>query len=204
MRGPLTFPGADGFVPASLVLLHLAVATGCHSTSFINYPQTTGSHKFIDIGGYMTKEQKHAVVIWADHPAAVATIKQLEEQNGSVILDPATIDELVNEQKTKFPDLMEEEIVLRAARLAKADSVIFAKVAVAPADGTSAYKCNVAIRAVNVEIGEVRWTGTAWYPRPVKDPEESIRVLTATAIARARCPIERGFFWYQDKGCQVR
>lgn len=201
MSGRPRFPGA-GLVPASVLLLHFTVAAGCHSTSFINYPQTTGSHKFIDIGGYMTKEQKHAVVIWADHPAAVDTIKQLEEENGSAILEPAMIDELVNEQKAKFPDLTEEEIVLRAARQARADSVIFAKVAVAPAGG--AYHCNVAIRAVNVEIGEVRWTGTAWYPRPVTDPEEGIRVLTATAIARARCPIERGFFWYQDKGCQVR
>jgi hypothetical protein len=188
----------------AIVMPLLLLLAGCHSTSFVNYPQASGSHKFIDIGDYMTKEQKHAVVIWADHPAAVETIKHVEEQSGKMVLESALIEDLVNEQKSKFGDLAEDEIVLRAARLAKADSVIFAKVTVAPVDGRSAYNCNVTIRAVNVDIGEVRWTGTAWYPRPVSDPEESVRILTATAIARARCPIERGFLWYQDKGCQVK
>lgn len=182
----------------------LMLLAGCHSTGYLNYPQATGSHKFIDIDDYLTKEQKHAVVVWGNHAAVVETITKLEQQSGKTVLDPAVIEELVNEQKSKFSNLTEDEVVLRAGRLARANSVIFAKATVIPADGTAGYNCIVVIRAVNAEIGEVRWSGSAWYPRPVPDPEEGVRVLTATAIARARCPIERGFSWYEDKGCQVK
>lgn len=192
----------------AMVPLLSAILVGCHSTAFMNYPLSTGSHKFIDIGDYLTKEQKHTVIIWANHPAAVETMTQLEQQGGRTVLDPALIVELVNEQRAKFSDLTEEEVVLRAGRLSHADSVIFAKVAIVPAsgaaDGSDGYRCNVGIRAVNVAIGEVRWTGTAWYPRPIQDTDEAIRVLTATAVARARCPIERGFTWYDNKGCVVK
>lgn len=196
------------FLAALLLIQGVITAAACHSTAFINYPLATGSHKFIDIGDYLTKEQKHTVVIWANHPAVIETIANIERQSGKAVLDPAAIEELVNEQKAKFNDLTEDEVVLRAGRLARADSVIFAKAAVTPAsgstDGSGPYNCSVGIRAVNVEIGEVRWTGTAWFPRPVQDPEEALRVLTATAIARARCPIERGFVWYDGKGCLVK
>ncbi|MBI3292294.1 MAG: hypothetical protein HYZ73_05745 [Elusimicrobia bacterium] len=193
---------------ALLLIQGVITAVACHSTAFINYPLATGSHKFIDIGDYLTKERKHTVVIWANHPAVIETIANIERQSGKAVIDPAAIEELVNEQKAKFNDLTEDEVVLRAGRLARADSVIFAKAAVTPAsgstDGSGPYNCSVGIRAVNVEIGEVRWTGTAWFPRPVQDPEEALRVLTATAIARARCPIERGFVWYDGKGCLVK
>jgi hypothetical protein len=195
---------AEAIVMAGLVSVFLALLAGCHSVSLLNPPQATGTHKFIDIDDYLTKEQKHAVVVWGNHAAAIETITKLEQQSGKTVLDPAVIEELVNEQRSKFGDLTEEEVVLRAGRLARADSVIFAKVAATPADGTAGYQCSVAIRAVNVEIGEVRWSGTAWYPRPVQDLDESVRQLTAMAIARARCPIERGFAWYQDKGCMVK
>ncbi len=195
---------ARRFLTDVLLFPGLMFLAGCHSVSLLNHPQATGTHKFIDIDDYLTKEQKHAVVVWGNHAAAVETITKLEQQSGKIVLDPAVIEELVNEQKSKFGDLTEDEVVLRAGRLARADSVIFAKVAATPADGTGGYQCSVAVRAVNVEIGEVRWSGAAWYPRPVQDLDESVRLLTAMAIARARCPIERGFAWYQDKGCMVK
>ncbi len=63
------------------------------------------------------------------------------------------------------------------------------------ANRLTAYQLSVAIRAVDVESGEVRWSGGSHLSQPVTDPESALVGLTTAAMGRALCPIERGAKW---------
>jgi hypothetical protein len=64
------------------------------------------------------------------------------------------------------------------------------------------YHVSVSVRAVNVETGEVRWSGTDHYPNAVTNLNTAIVNLTNSALARATCPIQRGYLWVERKGCE--
>lgn len=63
------------------------------------------------------------------------------------------------------------------------------------ADRMTVYQLGVAVRAVDVESGEVRWNGSSRFSQPVTDLEASLGALTNAAMGRAVCPIERGSKW---------
>ncbi len=62
-------------------------------------------------------------------------------------------------------------------------------------DRMTVYQLNVAVRAVDVESGEVRWSGSSGFSQPITDLEPSLGALTNAAMGRAVCPIERGAKW---------
>jgi hypothetical protein len=52
------------------------------------------------------------------------------------------------------------------------------------------------VRGVNVETGEVRWSGVAWYPvKPHSHLKMSTNTLAYWAILRATCRVETGSTW---------
>ncbi len=63
------------------------------------------------------------------------------------------------------------------------------------------FRLAVSVRSVNVETGEVRWTGSAYYPEPVTNPEDGLVYLTRAAVGRALCPFEDGATWSNKTGC---
>jgi hypothetical protein len=99
--------------------------------------------------------------------------------------------------------------VLRVGKLVGAERIIFADATITSAVSSRAYygaygggarsdtvyHLSVAVRNVDVETGEIRWSGSASYPKPINNPEIGVVYLAKSAIARATCPIESGFEW---------
>jgi hypothetical protein len=101
--------------------------------------------------------------------------------------------------------------MLRVGKLVGAERIVFAEVTITPAVSSRAYvnqyggraqtdtiyHLSVAVRMVNVETGEIRWSGSASYPQPVNNPEVGVVYLTQSAIARAVCRVEDGYKWQE-------
>ena len=66
---------------------------------------------------------------------------------------------------------------------------------------------SVAVRGVDVESGEIRWSGAAHYPGAISNPEQGVVFLAEFALGHAICPVEAGYEWkeaaggFGDAGC---
>ncbi|MDE3019583.1 MAG: hypothetical protein KGO52_16015 [Nitrospirota bacterium] len=139
------------------------------------------------------------------------------QDTGQTVIERARLQEVLNEQKIRLTNTPDDDAhVLRAGRLAGADYIIFAYVSVRqvttqpmeddPRFGGlgiagPTFLISVSARSVSVATGEIRWSGTASYPRPVRNPEQTVTVLAEAAFARATCRTETGFEWNDRRGC---
>ncbi|MGH7205269.1 MAG: CsgG/HfaB family protein [Nitrospiraceae bacterium] len=208
-----------GHVIAYLLACGFAVSLfGCARTL---YPVTNGSHAPIDPAA---KDKKWRFVVWSDHAGVANAIAAWTQQVGHTVVERARLMEVFNEQKLRLTHTPDDNAdVLRVGRLVGADRVIFADVTIRPEAVSQAYvgpygggsrsgtvyHLNVSVRAVNVETGEVRWSGTAYYPGPVTNPDQGAVYLAQSAIARALCPVEEGFEWvepgsWSEGGCRKK
>jgi hypothetical protein len=132
------------------------------------------------------------------------------QQAGHTVVERSRLDQVFKEQQIRLihtPDDNAE--ILRLGKLVGAERVIFAENSISPSLSGTGYDVSVAIRAVNIETGEIRWSGTAHYPAPINNPEAGLSYLTKSAIARALCPIETGYEWqeatsFEKGGCQKK
>ena len=183
---------------------------GCAKTA---YPVSTGSHAAIDPA---LKDKKYKVVIWSDHPAVGSAIAAMFQQGGHTIVERARILEVFNEQKMRLTNTPDDNAdVLKVGRLLGADRIVFAESTVRAeaysstyvnrygggARSGTIYHLSVSVRAVAVDTGEVRWSGSSYYPGPVTNPDQGLVHLTQAAMARAVCPIESGYEWKEQSGC---
>ena len=185
------------------------------------YPVTTGSHAPIDPAN---KDKKFRFVVWATHPAIATTIMSFVQQAGHTVVERSRLDQVFKEQEIRLTHTPDDNAqVLRVGKLIGAERVIFAEHTVSSnvvsrsafnaygggSRSETVYHVSVAVRAVNVETGEVRWSGTAQYPSPINNPEAGLTYLTQSAIARAVCPIETGYEWkesstFEKGGCRKK
>ena len=201
----------------SIVLLLICVAVlGCtHAV----YPITTGSHAPIDPAN---KDKKGRFVIWATHPAIASAIMSMLQQGGQTVVERSRLDQVFSEQKIRLTHTPDDDAqILRVGKLLGAERVVFAEHAISSSIVSSAYvnqyggegrsetvyHVSVAVRSVNVETGEVRWSGSAQYPSPINNPATGLSFLANSAIARAICPIEEGWTWtegnsFDQGGCR--
>jgi len=111
--------------------------------------------------------------------------------------------------------------VLRVGKLLGAERVIFGEHTVSsnvvsrhafvfPYGGAgrseTVYDVSVSVRNVDVETGEIKWSGSAHFSSPITNPETAIGLLTQAAVSRASCRIESGYEWkeanaYEKWGC---
>lgn len=125
-------------------------------------------------------------------------------------MERSRLDQVFSEQAIRLTHTPDDDAqILRVGKLLGADRIIFAEHTISSNIVSSAYiskyggqsrsetvyHVSVAVRSVNVETGEVRWSGSAQYPRPINNPESGLSFLTQSAIARALCPIEEGWTW---------
>jgi len=203
---------------AVVFALNIVVLSGCASTV---YPVTTGSHAPIDPAN---KDKKYRFVVWATHPAIAATIMTLLQQGGQTVVERSRLDQVFKEQQIRLTHTSDDNSeVLRVGALVGAERVIFAEHTISSSvlsraafnqygggsRSETVYHVSVAVRAVNIETGEVQWSGTAQYPSPINNPEAGLTYLTQSAIARAICPIEMGYEWkestsYTKGGCSKK
>ena len=90
----------------------------------------------------------------------------------------------------------DEAQLLRVGKLIGADLIVFAD-HTSTKDSENLYRLSVRVRAVDVETGEIKWSGTAWFAGRGFDEESGLWQLAQTAVLRAVCPVERGWKWME-------
>lgn len=213
---PSVLSGASGrFTLVVSGMFCLLLIAGCANTI---YPISTGSHAPIDPAN---KEKRYRYVVWSNHPAMGNALSAWLQRGGHTIVERARIQEVLSEQKVRLTHSADEDAdVLRVGRIVGADRVVFMEATIRPEAYSTAYAGNsfgrfdasydtgtlyhlsVAIRAVSVETGEIRWQGSAYYPTAVSSPEQGILQLAGNAVGRALCRVDDGYKWSESDGCK--
>jgi len=183
------------------------------------YPVTTGFHAPVDPNFFCqhcTQNVKRRVVVWSNHPGVANAIAGWLQEGGHTVVERARLQEVFNEQRIRLSHTPDDDAdILRVGRLIGAERVVFAEVTVKSEKVSQAYyhpyggwgssgtvyHASVAVRSVNVENGEIRWSGTASYPQAITNPEEAVIYLANAAIGRDRCRIESDYEWSDVEGC---
>jgi hypothetical protein len=199
----------SSFTVTALLGLAILFISGCNTV----YPVASGSHAPIDPS---QKNVKRRVVVWSNHPGIGNAIVGWLQQGGQIVVERARLQTVFNEQSIRLTHTPDDDAnVLRVGKLIGAERIIFAEATVTSAISSRAYvgaygggarsdtvyHLSVSVRNVDVESGEIRWSGTATYPKPVNNPDQGLIYLAQSAIARAICPLEDGFAWTDSGGC---
>lgn len=178
-------------------LLHLwfvmmVILTGCASAK----PVSNGSQ--IDL-----PDPGVAVVVWGNHAGASGEVVTLLQQRGYRVVERSRLRQVFDEQKiilTQTPD--DEAQLLKVGKLLGAGVITFVDThtsstlvrnRIVNRRGGSArtetiIHASVSVRGVDIETGEVMWTGTAHYTQSIENPEAGLIDLTQAAVARGLCP----------------
>jgi hypothetical protein len=156
--------------------------------------------------------RNYALSLWGNHAGATHAALEELQQNGVTIVERARIQELFDEQQIRLTHTSDDDArVLKIGRLAGANRVVFVEASdkpeivsgayVGPYGGASqsntVHQVSVAVRAVDIETGEIRWSGHSTLTQPITDPEVAIPLLTKAAMKRAVCALERGQEWIE-------
>jgi hypothetical protein len=170
------------------------------------WPVTSGSHAAIEPGRSVAKR----FVVWSNHKGAGNHMIAQVQQLGLVVVERARLQQIFDEQKIRLTHGSDDDAsILSVGKMVGADRVIFVEVTersssysrahVGPNYGNAQsgieYHVAVAVRGVDVETGEIRWSGTAQTPGAINNPEQAAVILGELAAARALCPEESGYHW---------
>ena len=193
-----------------MALLSLAtIFFGCETnTSAIRTISTGSSVPVSDedwqkiISGQKDKLTKRKYVVWGNHSGATHTAIERLQSDGSIVVERARLQEILEEQKVRLTHTSDDDAqVLKIGRLVGADRVMFVETSdvqevvnrtfVGAYGGASrsetVHHVSVSVRAINLETGEIRWSGHATLSQSVNDPETAFTVLTIAAMHRAVC-----------------
>ncbi len=176
-----------------MVLLPLA---GCGGSDMI-YPTTSGSHTPLSQFD-ATGPQRY--IVWSNYQTAQQYLTGELLAKGNIVVERARLEAIFKEQRLTLTHTPAD--VLRVGKLVGASHVIFAEVITKERDPTA--PVTVTVRNVKVESGEVVWSGMASVLERVASHDEAARVLTAWAVERATCPIERGYTWIEPTGAEIQ
>jgi hypothetical protein len=180
------------FLPLMLVIL-----VACSSTI---YPESRVMRAPL-IRASIVAEQRLPwnVMVLGENQAVVNRVSQLLGSVGGIVID---------QRVTAASD----QDALKTGQRIGADLVVFVDASVKSTTNSLAffhpsygggyssrelYHASVTIRGVYVETGEVGWSGSAWYPKPINNPEQGIIHLTENAFGHAFCRYQ----WSNRKGC---
>ena len=196
---------------ATTLTLALTVmfSAGCTNV----YPVSTGSHSKIEP---VNPDKPPRAVVWGNHPAVVDAATQTMQKMHVQVVERARLKEILNEQKVRLTNTSDDEAeLLKVGRLLGADQIVFADAAVNSKEvqrvvdsygglsqAETVYQLSVSVRNVSIETGELRWSGTATYPKPVTNRDEGLIDLTRHAMSHAVCPLENGYTWDEQAGCR--
>jgi len=140
------------------------------------------------------------LVVWGDHASAVDTATTWLMKRGYRVVERAKLDEVLREQKIYLTHTDEDHArLLQVGKLLGAKQVIFLDTNFSQHQGDDAffnayggragshalYNIDVSIRGIDIESGEIQWTGTATYPGGIRNPEEGMGHLTRSALSKA-------------------
>lgn len=154
------------------------------------------------------------VVVWGQHKGVVGETVTILQKMGLRIVERSRLQEVFNEQKIRLTHSSDDDAqILKVGKIIGAGSIVFVEVETSSSQTSRAFvnqyggglhsemvtNATVSVRGIDVESGEVTWTGTAHYPQAINNPEAGIVYLTQAAVARGLCPAGA---WKSDKeGC---
>ena len=158
------------------------------------YPITDGFH-------HSLPARETRLVVWGDHPVVVGTATTWVQKRGLRVVERARLRQVFLEQEVRLTHTPDDEAhVLSVGKLVGAAVVVFTEssstqsvvtnLSVGAYGGggssTPVMTASVSIRGVDVETGEVLWTGNARYPRiATGGVEDALTKLTCQALATA-------------------
>jgi len=132
---------------------------------------------------------------------------------GLRIVERSRLQQVFDEQKIRLTHSTDDDAQrLKVGKILGAGSIVFVETETSSSQTSRTFvnqygggsssetvtNASVSVRGVNVESGEVMWTGTAHYPQAINNPEADIVYLTQSAVLRGLCFAEA---WNDAKGC---
>jgi len=173
---------------ACLALLFLLTA-GCHGYSHMEIPTTDGFHS--KLPAPYTR-----AVVWGGRPDTVQSASTWLLKRGLLVVDQTKVLQAAADQKVSLTGYQYLETdVLRMAKLVGARLVIFSNAEVGSWEALDwsagfphsqrVYSATISVRAVDVNTGEIEWSGKAQSTERFSNIEEGISLLTCHALATA-------------------
>lgn len=164
------------------------------------HPVTSGSHSTAP-QCWRGSKGPLTYAVWSARSIASQYLAGQLLQQGLRVVERARLEQLFAEQHFQLIHATEADL-LRIGHMAGASHMIFIDATTNPASYVSedhGYTLSVTVRSVNVETGELCWSGTAGTPNRIMSPlDESIKTGTYWAWARATCPVEAGYQWVEQ------
>jgi len=147
-------------------------------------------------------------LVWGNHVGAVAQAEGMLKKFGRLrIVELSRLQQVLYEQNISPEHSAENEFqILKVGKILRVDSVVFVDVQMASHHRSQANgpvpqihnsqglpaetvrHLRVSVWGIKVPNGEVMWSGKAYYPQPMNNPEQGILSLTRVAIGRGTCP----------------
>jgi len=162
---------------------------GCRSYSTIETPTTDGFHA--KLPAPYTR-----AVVWGGRPDTVQSVSTWLLKKGILVVDQAKVLQAAADQKVSLSGYQYLETdVLRMAKLFGARLVVFANAEVGSWEvvgwdsglphNQRVYAASISLRAVDVNTGEIEWSGKAQATDRFGNLEDGISVLACHALATA-------------------
>lgn len=172
----------------SLMLLLLSTA-GCHGYPLLETPTTDGFHS--KLPAPYTR-----AVVWGGRSDTVQSASTWLLKKGLLVVDQTKVLQAAADQKVSLSGYQYLETdVLRMAKLVGARLVVFSNAEVGSWEALDwsgglprsqrVYSATIALRAVDVNTGEIEWSGKAQSTERFSNIEEGISLLTCHALATA-------------------
>lgn len=162
---------------------------GCRSYSTIETPTTDGFHAKLP-------SPYTRAVVWGGRPDTVQSVSTWLLKKGILVVDQAKVLQAAADQKVSLSGYQYLETdVLRMAKLVGARLVVFANAEVGSWEvvgwdsglprNQRVYAATISLRAVDVNTGEIEWSGKAQSTERFGNLEDGITVLACHALATA-------------------
>ena len=167
----------------------LLLTTGCHGYAFIETPTTDGFHSKLP-------SPYTRAVVWGGRPDTVQSASTWLLKKGILVVDQTKVLQAAADQKVSLTGYQYLETdVLRMAKLVGARLVVFSNAEVGSWEALDwssglprsqrVYSATVALRAVDVNTGEIEWSGKAQSTERFSNIEDGVSLLTCHALATA-------------------
>jgi hypothetical protein len=172
--------------PMGLLLFLCAsslASTGCAGYALMEPPTTDGFHSKLPA-------RYTRAVVWGGRPDTIQSASTWLSKKGVLVVDQTIVLQVAAEQKVTLTESKNLETdILRLARLVGARLVVFSNGEVGTWEigfpRRRVYSATVAVRAVDVNTGEIEWIGKAQSTDRFSKLEEGITLLTCHALATA-------------------
>ena len=140
------------------------------------------------------------LVVWGEQPSITGAATTWLQKRGLTIVERARLKQVLDEQMIRLTHTADDEAnLLKAGKLLGAEIVVFMESAQTAGlassfnvnqyggggSSTTTHSAAVFVRAVNIESGEVVWSGNARYGEPIVGVNEALVKLTCQALATA-------------------